>query len=119
MPIYEFRCADCGQRDSRLVYSWSADTARPCAHCGGGQLERLVSPFSFRRSWGDSLNWAPSGETMRDVDEDSPASLDRYMGRIQREMGGQVTSDFTEMRREIRHGPRSFDAPDTPASPGE
>ena len=119
MPLYEFRCVDCGQVVSRLIYSWSADAALPCAQCGGLNLERLVSSFSFRRSWGDSLNWAPSGETMRDVDEDSPASLDRYMGRIKQEMGGQVTGDFEEMRREIRHGPRTFDNPDAAAPAGE
>ena len=119
MPLYEFRCVDCGQVVSRLIYSWSADSTRSCAHCGGLNLERLVSAFSFRRSWGDSLNWVPGGETMRDVDEDSPASLDRYMGRIKQEMGGQVTTDFEEMRREIRHGPRSFDTPDPAAPAGE
>ena len=113
MPIYEFRCGDCGRVSSRLVYSWSAEAAPSCGECGGGQLERLVSRFSFRRSWGDSLNWTPSGETLRDVDEDNPASLDRFMGRIKGEMGGQVTGDFEEMRREIRQGPRSFDAADS------
>ena len=113
MPIYEFRCGDCGRVSSRLVYSWSAAEASACGECGGGRLERLVSRFSFRRSWGDSLNWAPSGETLRDVDEDSPASLDRFMGRVKGEMGGQVTGDFEEMRREIRQGPRSFDAADS------
>ena len=35
-------------------------------------MERLMSAFSFRASWGDSLNWVPSGETARDVDEDRP-----------------------------------------------
>ena len=65
-------------------------------------MERLMSAFSFRASWGDSLNWVPSGETSRDVNEDSAASIDQYMGRIKREMGGQTTSDFDQMRREIR-----------------
>lgn len=119
MPIYEFRCGDCQAVSSRLVYSWSEDGALDCGQCGGGNLERLVSRFSFRRSWGDSLNWAPSGETLRDVDEDSPASLDRFMGRIKGEMGGQVTGDFEEMRREIRQGPRSFEAPDTTGAAAE
>lgn len=63
-----------------------------------------MSAFSFRPSWGDSLNWVPSGETARDVDENSPASIDRYMGRVKREMGGQTTPDFDRMRREIGGG---------------
>ena len=65
-------------------------------------MERLMSAFSFRASWGDSLNWVPSGETSRDVDESSGASIDSHMGRIKREMGGQTTPDFDRMRREIK-----------------
>ena len=65
-------------------------------------MERLMSAFSFRPSWGDSLNWVPSGETARDVDESSPASIDQYMGRLKQEMGGQVTPEFNRERREIK-----------------
>ena len=66
-------------------------------------MQRLMSKFSFRSSWGDSLNWAPSGETMRDVDESSPTSIDSYMWRIKKEMGGQTTSDFDRERRDINN----------------
>ncbi len=122
MPIYEYRCEDCQHLNSALVYSWSKDTERACVRCNGSNLNRLVSRFSVRRSWGASLNWAPSGETLTDVNEDDPASLDRFMGRVKQEMGGQVTSDFEEMRRELHSGPRSFDVPDSAGqdqSPGE
>ena len=101
MPIYEYRCGSCDTVSSRLVYSWSSGGPMECRECGGSDMERLMSAFSFRPSWGDSLNWVPSGETARDVDEDSPASIDRHMGRIKREMGGQSTPDFDRMRREI------------------
>ncbi len=111
MPIYEYRCEDCQHVNSALVYSWSKDDRRTCARCGGSGLNRLVSRFSFQRSWGESLNWAPGGETLTDVNEDDPASLNQFMGRIKREMGGQVTPDFEEMRREINQGPRTFDHP--------
>ena len=105
MPIYEYRCGNCSAVSSKLVYSWSADSSVVCRECGGTDMERLMSAFSFRPSWGDSLNWVPSGETARDVDEDSAASIDSYMGRIKQEMGGQSTPDFDRMRREIGGGP--------------
>ena len=101
MPIYEYRCGGCNAVSSKLVYSWSSGSPVECRECGGTDMERLMSAFSFRPSWGDSLNWAPSGETARDVDENSPASIDSYMGRMKREMGGQTTPDFDQMRREI------------------
>ena len=104
MPVYEYRCGGCNSVSSKLVYSWSTDRGVECPQCGGADMERLMSAFSFRPSWGDSLNWAPSGETMRDVDESNPASIDQYMGRVKKEMGGQTTPDFDRMRREINEG---------------
>ncbi|MFQ6028545.1 MAG: FmdB family zinc ribbon protein [Dehalococcoidia bacterium] len=109
MPLFEYRCEDCQQVNTLLVYSWTKETDHACSSCGSGKLNKMVSRFSFRRSWGDSLNWVPSGETLRDVNEDDPAHVDQFMGRIKHEMGGQVTSDFEEMRREAQSGPRSFD----------
>ena len=84
-----------------MVYSWSETTSPGCEKCGSTSLTRLFSRFVARKSWGESLNWVPSGETLRDVDEDSPASLDRFMGRVKQEMGGQVTADFESMKREL------------------
>ena len=109
MPMYEYRCEDCSARNTILVYSWSKDTDRACRGCSGTNLVKLISGFTMRRSWGDSLNWAPSGETLSDVNEDDPRSVDRFMGRIQQEMSGQVTSDFNDMRRDWSSGPDSHD----------
>ena len=100
MPIHDYRCQDCQGVTSVLSYSWSKKADPVCSGCGSGNLGKLISGFSFRASWGDSLNWVPSGETSRDVDEDSHQSIDNYMGRIKHEMGGQVTSDFDQMRKE-------------------
>ena len=102
MPIYDYRCTDCQAVSTLLTYSYSEPPS--CNKCGGGKLNRLVSLFSFHHSWGNSMNWTPSGETLRDVDEDDPKSINRFMGEIKKEMGGQVTPDFEEMRREVSDG---------------
>ena len=102
MPLYEYRCGDCQKVTSALVFSWSKDRELDCEHCGGTSLERIVSKFSVRPSWGDSLNWVPGRETTSDLDENSPASVDAYMGRIKKEMGGQTTPEFDRERREIK-----------------
>ena len=112
MPLQEYRCDDCRHLNTLLVYSWSKASEPACQRCGGSSLTKLISRFTVHRSWGESLDWAPSGETLTDVDEDDPQDLDRFMGRVKEEMGGQVTSDFEQMRRELLTGPRSFEAPD-------
>ena len=106
MPLYEYRCGECQKISSVLTrtVSESDQEKRPnCDHCQSSDMQRLISKFSFKAAWGDSLNWAPSGETMRDLDESSPASIDNYMGRIKKEMGGQTTSDFDRERRDIKN----------------
>jgi putative FmdB family regulatory protein len=111
--MYEYRCQDCQQVSTRLVFSWTSDAQLTCKTCSSENLTKLVSRFSVKKSWGDSLNWVPGGETLTDVNEDDPYSIDHHMGRIKTEMGGQTTSDFfEEMRRELFTGPKSFDPPD-------
>src|SRR5438309_9528526 len=44
MPIYEYRCADCGKRPSIFFKSLTAVEESPaCPLCGGRHLTRLIS----------------------------------------------------------------------------
>jgi putative FmdB family regulatory protein len=44
MPIYEFRCRDCGKQYEELV---SLDVDRlPCPDCGSENTSRMISLFS-------------------------------------------------------------------------
>ena len=52
MPIYEYRCEECGKRSTSLLPSYSSPDP-PCPHCGKPALRRLVSTFATVSS-GDS-----------------------------------------------------------------
>ncbi len=45
MPIYEYRCEECGKRSSALLASYSSPDP-VCPHCGKPGLRRLVSTFA-------------------------------------------------------------------------
>ena len=45
MPIYEYRCEECGKRTSALLMSYSSPDP-VCPHCGKRALRRLVSTFA-------------------------------------------------------------------------
>ena len=45
MPIYEYRCEECGKRSSSLLTSYSTPDPA-CPHCGKPALRRLVSTFA-------------------------------------------------------------------------
>ena len=102
MPVYEYRCNGCGARQSRLVFSWTPADAIACNGCDSADLTRLVSGFSFHRSWGESLNWMPDNAAT-DLDNSHIGSIDGHMGRMGEAMGGQVTPEFHEHRHEITH----------------
>jgi putative FmdB family regulatory protein len=109
VPLYEYRCENCRHISTFLVRSWSSAAASTCRRCGGAKLARLISRFAFHRSWGESLDWTPGGETLSDMDEDDPKSVDRFMGHLRREMGGQVSPEFDRMQEELLEGPEASD----------
>lgn len=47
MPIYEFRCVECGNLQEIIVSSTSEDVSMTCKECGGETLERVLSTVSY------------------------------------------------------------------------
>jgi putative FmdB family regulatory protein len=45
VPIYEYRCEECGKRSTALLGSFSSPDPA-CPHCGKPALRRLVSTFA-------------------------------------------------------------------------
>jgi putative FmdB family regulatory protein len=45
LPIYEYRCHNCGEKFEVLAYSQS-DTAIICPKCGSENVERVMSGFA-------------------------------------------------------------------------
>ena len=75
MPIYEYRCEECGKRSSALLASYSS--ADPvCPHCGKRALHRLVSTF------------ATTGSTEGEGGDDDFGSRDDDFGGGDDDFGG-------------------------------
>ena len=73
MPIYEYRCEECGKRSSSLLASYlSADPA--CPHCGKSALRRLVSTFATVSSGDDG------GDDFGGGDDDAGGGGDDFGG---------------------------------------
>jgi putative FmdB family regulatory protein len=52
MPIYEYRCEECGKKSTSLLPSFSSPDPL-CPHCGKPGLRRLVSTFATVSSGDD------------------------------------------------------------------
>jgi putative FmdB family regulatory protein len=61
MPIYEYRCEECGKRSSALLMRFSSPDPR-CPHCGKPALRRLVSTFATASSSESESDFGGGGE---------------------------------------------------------
>lgn len=59
MPIYEFRCSNCGHKFETLCRMGETGSGLECPHCGSRSLSRLVS--AFRVMGGGSAGGAGGG----------------------------------------------------------
>ena len=53
MPIYEYRCSDCGERFEKFVRSMSSSVEATCPRCGGMHTKKGWSTFGTGTSSGD------------------------------------------------------------------
>lgn len=47
MPIYEYRCDECGEKFELLVRSVARQTAPTCPKCGSPQVQKNISLFGI------------------------------------------------------------------------
>jgi putative FmdB family regulatory protein len=59
MPIYEYRCNECGEKFDLFVRSMSEQGASVCPKCGSQQVQKDISLFGVGSTSGIGLN-APS-----------------------------------------------------------
>jgi len=64
MPIYEFKCKECGNEFEYLCFSSNDEKEAKCPKCGAHKTERLLSCFSSVSSGGElasASSCSPSG----------------------------------------------------------
>lgn len=115
MPLYEYRCQNCGKRSSFLKSM--SDTSLPtCPHCGSQKMQRLISRVAVLRSEESRLESLADPGQFADVDENDPKSVARWMRKTGKEMGEDLGPEFNEMvdRLEAGESPEEMEGP--PAS---
>jgi putative FmdB family regulatory protein len=59
MPIFEFKCQDCGKQFEELIYR--SDEPVACPICGSGKAEKMVSTFASNAFAGHSSTGCSDG----------------------------------------------------------
>jgi putative FmdB family regulatory protein len=104
MPSYEYRCQDC-RRKFEIFMSYSEYGTKPvtCKYCKSEKVLRVINRVRIARSDESRLENMADPANLASLDED-PKSL----GRMMRQMSGQVGEDmgpeFDEVVRRLESG---------------
>lgn len=96
MPVFEFRCQDCGKRFSALIGMVAEPDDTKCPHCGSQATSKLVSRFQRVRSEDDRIDaLADELETMGEPESPS------QMREMVKEMGKAMDEDMSDEMEEM------------------
>ena len=96
MPIYEYRCRDCGKKSSFLTLSVKSRLEPKCKKCGSANLEKLVSRVAVSRSEESRMESLADPTKLAGLDEKDPQSIARWMKKMGKEMGEEMGEDFDQ-----------------------
>lgn len=63
MPLYEYRCENCGEEFEKLVRVSEADLTQPCPNCGASRTYKKITAaasFGYASGGGGSLSYGGS-----------------------------------------------------------
>lgn len=103
MPIYEFKCRDCGRLTSVFTRSIGASYEAGCRHCGSRSLERAVSRFAYHKSEQTILE-EYGAEPKRLEDYRDPRQIGRWVEGKFDEFGIEMPKEAREMIEAAREG---------------
>jgi len=106
LPIYEYRCNECGRRVTLFWRSFSEieEISPHCSFCGGEDLTRLISRVAVARSEESRLDDLADPSSLAGLDENDPKSMARWMRKMSREMGEDVGPEFDEVVDRLESG---------------
>ncbi len=96
MPIYEYRCRDCGKKSTFITLSIKSALTPKCRKCGSANMAKLVSRVAVSRSEESRLESLADPSKLGGLDENDPKSLARWMKRMGKEMGDEMGEDFDQ-----------------------
>jgi putative FmdB family regulatory protein len=103
MPIYEYRCKQCGLKSTHLFRSYSDIHQPKCTHCESPSLDRLMSAFTVHTPW-DSGTHIPSTDTLGDFDENDPTSTAKWVKGMRQDMGDAFGKEYNDIIEKIDSG---------------
>jgi putative FmdB family regulatory protein len=90
MPIYEYRCRQCGKKSEIITFRISEAVSASCRHCGSELLDRIPSRVRVRLSEETRMERLADPSRLGGLDENDPKSMIRWMKKMGQEMGDDL-----------------------------
>lgn len=119
MPIYEYRCEDCGRRVALLIRRPDQEGEAACPRCGSRRLSRLWSRFAIARSEESRLERLADEASLAGLDENDPRSVARWVKRMGQELGEDMGEDFEQALEEMEQEEAGASKPEGDSSAEE
>ena len=110
MPIYEYRCQQCGELSAFFVRSIGSPFAAICQSCGSGEMERRMSTFAMGKTTAAVHEANPMGSSSRDYYSD-PRNIGRHVEASFAQHGVEMPNSVRESIDAARSGeaPKGLD----------
>ena len=112
MPIYEYRCRQCGTRTTRLILNANSVPQQSCPHCQSADMERLLSRFASPKSEEARLEALSDPSHLGGLDENDPRSMARFMKKMGQEMGEDLGDELDAAMEDGQSPPPEMDGTD-------
>ena len=99
MPIYEYRCDDCGKISEFLLIRSDETFVPQCKRCKSRKMSRVLSRVRVVRSEESRMESLADPSKWGGLDEKDPKSMAKWMKRMGKELGEEM-GDVDEMVEE-------------------
>ena len=99
MPLFEYRCQDCGKQFTFLSGVVSESAAPACPRCRSVELKKLMSKFARGRS--DDARMEALAEKLEGSEFEDDASARRFAREMGREMAAESGEDVSDEIEEL------------------
>ena len=97
MPIYEYRCDECGKTSEFLLIKTDETFIPQCKRCKSKKMTRVLSRVRVVRSEESRMESLADPSKWGGLDEKDPKSMAKWMKRMGKEMGEDMGEDVDQM----------------------